>query len=229
MKRLLALLLAVLMIALPLSSLAANFVPERATAYMEIKFKCGCTRGGTGAMIGRRGLITSAHNLYCHNHAQGLEYCNFYFGARSAGSCYYKYNGRFSYTVYNSFRNGYDSSNDIGYVVFESPVGDNTGWYAWLAGTDHDLNQEYVHIMYYDSTRHSKGDWDLAYVRSNTEIYWNAYAYDTGGGPVYFDYEGLDFPTVIGVYTSNDSSGHAYARRLTMDVINDMRADGAFN
>ncbi len=171
MKRLTVLLLALLMLALPMLASADTFNTEHATAYLESKFQCGCSRGGVGAMIGRYGLITAAHNLYCHTHGQGLKYCNFYFGARSAGSCWYEYSGNFRYSVYNTFRNGYDSANDIGYVIFDSPVGNTTGWFGYLVGSDRDLDYEYMHMMYFDNYRHSREEFTIMQVYNDTQVY----------------------------------------------------------
>ena len=96
-KRMLALLLLLaLVIALPLQSVADSFDPHRATAYMTIKFECGCTRYGTGAMIGRYGLVTAGHNLYCSTHASPLKTCDFLFGAKSPNSGRYRYSGNFT-------------------------------------------------------------------------------------------------------------------------------------
>lgn len=227
-KRLLAFVLMLALLALPLISQADSFNANHAIAYMESKFQCGCTRGGTGAMIGRRGLVTAGHNLYCHQHASKLKYCNFYFGARGANSCWYEYSGNFTYRVYDSFSNGYSSANDIGYVVFDSPVGDQTGWFGWITGYDSDVNMEFMNVLSYDSSRHVKNVYDIGYLTGTNQVYWYGYINGTEGGPVYINSEGLEY-RVVAVYTSHDSNGNGYGRRLTSDLINDMRADGAFD
>lgn len=139
-KRMTALLLAVLLL-LPLAAFADNFDLHHPVAYLDARFTCGCQRGGTGTMVGRYGLITAAHNLYCPEHGKPLKTCDFYFGAVSRNSCWYRYDGRFNYTVYDTFQNGYRAENDIGFVIFETPVGNETGWYACMVGTDHDLHE----------------------------------------------------------------------------------------
>lgn len=229
MKRLMAFLLAALLLTMPLFASADTFNTEHATAYLECKFQCGCTRGGVGAMIGRYGLITAAHNLYCHTHAQGLSYCNFYFGARTAGSCWYQYSGKFTYTVYNTFSNGYNSNDDIGYVIFDSPVGNTTGWFGYLVGDDSDLHYEYMHMMYFNTYRHSREEFTIMQVYNDKQVYWEGRNYNYGGGPVFLWYEGMEFPRVVAVYTSDNSDGYSFGRRLTSDIIRDMRMDGAFD
>lgn len=227
-KRAVSFVLALAIALLPLIASAATFEPSRAIAYMEAKFTCGCERGGSGVMIGRYGLLTAAHNLYCQNHGKQLKYCNFYFGAKSANSCWYKYSGNFHYRVYETFKNGYSSENDIGYVIFDSAVGKETGWFACRVGSDSYLNEEYTHIDTYDFNRHLQSLFSIQYVRGSKQIYWDGWISGAEGGPVYFWSEGMEYPEVIGVYTSHDSNGNGYGRRLTNDVFKDMQAEGAF-
>ena len=65
MKRIIALLV-LFVLAFSVSAQADSFNAEHAMAFMEITFTCGCSRVGTGAMIGRRGLVTAAHNPFHH-------------------------------------------------------------------------------------------------------------------------------------------------------------------
>lgn len=226
MKRMLTLMAAILLFLLPC---AASAEQNHAVAYMESRFTCGCSRSGTGTMIGRRGLVTAAHNLYCHQHGEPLKSCNFYFGAVSANSCWYRYDGKFRYTVYETFQDGYSSRNDIGYVVFDTPVGDETGWFGYIVGSDYDLNEEYTHVLSYDGKRHLQSYFEVQYVLNSTQIYWEGWVSGNDGGPVYFDSSDINGPYVVAVYTSYDNEGNNYARRLTNNVIRDMREDGAFD
>lgn len=229
-KRFLALLVLILMI-FSVGAQASSDVNIHTLAFMDIKFNCGCTRYGTGTMIGRYGLITAAHNLYCPEHGQNLKSCSFAFGSKSLRSAWYRYTGRFSYTVYDTFRNGYKSENDIGYVIFDSPVGNETGWQDYIVGTDFDLNWEFTHVYTYDN-KAKLGYLGLGQedVISSTEVKLEGYLSGAEGGPVTVNYGDGDYPDylIVAVYTSHDSSGNGYGRRITQNVINDMRADGAF-
>ena len=229
MKRILVLVMALVLLLLPTTSLAARFVPERAIAYMNGKFDCGCTLAGSGTMIGRYGLITAGSNLYCYQHGKPMSYINFHFGAKSANSCWYKYSGRFTYWAYDKFENGYSSVNDIGWVIFDAPVGNETGWFASRAASDSYLNEEFVNVMSYDYKWHMQSVFSVMYVRDSKRVYWDGWKSGTEGGPVYFWQEGMEFPEVVAVYTSHDSDGNGYGRRLTDDVIDHMRTYGAFN
>lgn len=228
MKKPIALVMCLLLLALPLVSQAATFDTSHATAYTYSRFSCGCTMGGSGAMVGRYGFLTAAHNLYCHLHGQPLKTCDFYFGAKSVNSCWYKYDGKFTYWAYDTFRNGYDSANDIGFVIFETPVGDETGWFGTWAGTDSEMDQEFTHVLSHDANRHLQSLFEVQYVYDANQLYWKGLINGTSGGPVYLWEEGYDYPWVVGVYTSYDENGNSYARRLTLDVFEDMKANGAF-
>ena len=234
-RKLMALTLAaLLLLSLPLHSLAASFSYEKAICLMTVQFQCGCSRYGTGAMIGRRGLITAGHNLVCLNHSRALKSCTFLFGAKSANSGTFKItvkNGK-GYTArwYDSFSGGYSSSDDIGFVVFEKPVGDSTGWFGWWAGSDYDMNEEFMNTFDYDGRGRLKDLFTVQYVLDSKRLYWDGHLWDTQGGPVVFDQEGMDWPQVVAVSTTYDTSkNRGYGRRITMNVINDMRAMGAFN
>ena len=165
------LLAAVLVLAVPLCSLADSFDPHRAMAFMVIKFDCGCSRYGTGSMIGRYGLVTAGHNLYCPTHGKGLKSCDFIFGAKSPNSGRYKYNGTFSYYVYDTFRNGYSSKDDIGYVIFDKPVGDSTGWFGYWAASDDDMNMEFTNVYLYSNKGKLQTLYTIQYVADSKQIY----------------------------------------------------------
>jgi len=108
-------------------------------------------------------------------------------------------------------------------------VGNTTGWFGYLVGSDRDLDYEYMHMKYFDSYRHSREEFTIMQVYNDTQVYWEGRNYNYGGGPVFLWYEGMEFPMVVAVYTSDSSDGYSFGRRLTNDVIRDMRMDGAFD
>lgn len=227
MKRILTLMLAILLFLLPCAATAEH---EHAVAYMEIRFSCGCNRGGTGTMVGRYGLITAAHNLYCHEHGSPLKRCDFYFGATSLDDCWYEYNGAFRYWAYDTFRNGYDSDNDIGYVVFPSPVGDETGWFGCKVMNNEDLNGKITQELSYNKNRELQKRYRVLRVLGSKQINWGDGSDGTEGGPIVFASNGQDGgPYVVAVYTSHDDEGKGYGRRLTNDIFRDMRSNGVFD
>ena len=224
-KRLTALVLAAVMMFSPLVSRAASFNPNHALAFMAIRFTCGCTRGGTGAMIGRYGMVTAGHNLYCSKHGKPLKTCDFYFGAQTPCCSWYHYSGKFTFWVYDTFAKGYHSENDIGYIVFKKPVGDTTGWFGYWGGSDCDLNRKYATLYNYNGNRHLQSKSVYEKVYSSRELYWGGKLSGTSGGPLVIKENGHYY--IVGVSTAVDKKGNSYARRLTNNVIRDMRSNGA--
>lgn len=228
-RRVIALLLAaVLLAALPLSALA-EFDAHLATAYMSVKFECGCTRYGSGAMIGRYGLITAGHNLFCMKHGKPLETCDFIFGATSTSQGAYKYNGNFYFYSYDTFKNGYNAADDIGYVIFYSPVGDSTGWFGYWTAPDKELKNTRINVYMYSDKGSLRTLYTKQTVSGSKQVRMDEYLDYGEGGPVFFAGVGSNGPSVVAVFTSHSSKGYGYGRRLTNQVINDMKADGAFN
>ncbi|MCR5296984.1 MAG: hypothetical protein K6E17_06210 [Clostridiales bacterium] len=229
MKKRIALItvLALLVCALFAGSASAADMRRTAVAYMNITFQCGCSRCGTGTMIASNGMITAGHNLLCPTHNKPVEKCNFYFNRRT-NDYYSEYSGPFNYTYYCDFSNGYNSENDIGYIVFPSNVGNKTGWYGFSVESDDDLKWEYCHMYGYTSAGVLTADWNQIEVESAKQISWERASdfRDVGeGGPVYYDYEGLEYPIVVAVYTSHYGST-GYARRITNQIYKDMKEDG---
>ena len=203
-------------------------VTESATAYMEIEFECGCTRTGAGAMIAKNALVTASHNLVCMNHTKKVKSITFNFGYWGAGTAMYKYTGAFTYRYYERFVNGFNSADDIGYVVFPENVGEKTGWFASKVCNDKTLKYKdtnFVGVLN-DTVIY---DYNQIDVYSDREITWkisDQFSKSLEGRPAYWNYDGLKYPTVIGVYTSH-SDTNGFVRRLTNQIINDMKKDGA--
>ena len=136
--------------------------------------------------------------------------------------------------VYDTFKqsNGsirYSAENNIGYVIFDKNVGDTTGWYSIYAPSAYNLTGEWYYWIGYKN-------WDLYYdymfldANDSSNVFsfksiQSAYLQGTG---IYNWDEGCEGPTLVGVYIS-DSGSLCYGRKVTQNVINDMRKNGAFN
>ena len=228
MKKTIAVLMVLILLLGTAMPVLADTTENTAVAQMDIQFKCGCSRIGTGTMVAKNGFITCAHNLICYEHSKGLKSCVFYFG-RNKQKYAYRYNGNFTYYYFTDFKNGYDSSDDIGYVVFPKNVGQHTGWYASTAESDEDLRWEYSNIAgYYGFNR--RYDFEQIEVYSSKEICWpisSGLKQCGQGGPVYFWESGEKYPTIRAVYTTTGDHGKkGFARRITNSVIEDMRKNG---
>ena len=197
--------------------------PERSIAYMDITFKCGCSRIGTGAMVCTDGLITAGHNLICSEHSQGAKDIDFYFGYVSKSDYYYLYNGHFHYWYDDNFKKGYRSKYDIGYVRFDENIGKKTGWMATRYGPDKEFDRQVCSISAYsrdgELTEYSAQisiDSDLQFFLNQKEL-----PYGGEGAPVYIYRNGT--PTLVAVYNSHTSRG-CLGRRITKDLFNDMKS-----
>ncbi len=225
MKRLTLVMLLLILILPSYAAVAGGLstYPEKSIAYMDISFECGCSRIGTGTMICRDGLITAGHNLICKDHCQTADRIEFYFGYVSSDDYYYHYSGHFHYWYLDSFTHGYHSKNDIGYVLFDEDVGDETGWMGWWYGPDREFEGETCAISAYSSdgdlTEYSAQitvDSKLQFILNQEKL-----PYGGEGAPVFVYHNGT--PSVIAVYNSS-TSYYCIGRRLTKDLVNDMKA-----
>ncbi len=229
-RRMLALFMTAVLLAAacPVSAGAAtrSKLPYSAVAYMEIEFACGCTRTGTGTMICKNALLTAGHNLLCSDHNRKAETIDFWFGYTSKSDYHYRYSGRFTYTYYCNFSNGYNSADDIGYVVFKSDVGEYTGWLGtrWYSNADSLAGISVRTIGFsYGSLRTASG---TLRVRSSKQVsFRRENSLGAEGGPVYC-MEGSKEYRVLAVYTSFTDT-EFYARRLTESLFDDMKRSGA--
>ena len=135
---------------------------------------------------------------------------------------------RENYHSYADFSRGYESDNDIAYIIFPKDIGSNTGWYASSAESDDDIKWEFCHMIGYNGYKRLY-DWEQVEVESSKLISWPAsreYREGNQGGPVYYRYEGLEYPVLVAVYITC-SNTRAYARRITNNIYSDMERDGA--
>ena len=224
MKRLIAVILLLVLILPAYSAVAAgrSAFPAKAIAYMDITFRCGCHRIGTGVMICTDGLLTAGHNLICKEHCQTAEKLDFYFGYVSKDDYYYKYNGHVHYWYEDSFAKGYKSRYDIGYVRFDENVGEKTGWLASRYAPDSEFDGQVCSISAYSSdgelTEYSAQisiDSKLQFFLNQEEL-----PYGGEGAPVIIDRNGK--PTVVAIYNSHTNYG-ILGRRLTKELFYEMR------
>ena len=225
MKRLTAVIL-LLILLLPSYTAAADggrsAYPEKAIAYMDITFRCGCTRIGTGAMVCADGLLTAGHNLICKEHSQTAQRIDFYFGYVSDDEYYYRYNGHIHYWYLDSFKKGYQSKYDIGYVLFDENVGEKTGWLATRYAPDREFDGQICSIIAYsrdgELTEYSAQisiDSKLQFSLNQEEL-----PYGGEGASVCIYRDGK--PTLVAVYNSHTNYS-CLGRRLTKELFNEMK------
>ena len=228
----LSLILCLLLAMAPVSASAGNGVtefPQRCTAYMQIKFRCGCKTTGSGGMIAANGLITAGHNLLCRKHNELVTSITFYFGYVSSNNYFYKYNGKYTPIVYCDFSGGYTPENDIGLIKFEQKVGNKTGWY----GSQVDYASAYDGVSGYICYYNDKGKVLICkgnmveYDDTNIVLEHAGLPSNADGGPLYFlRGSGLN-EAVIGVYSSGES-GECHCSLIGQNLWNKIKAELSF-
>ena len=208
-----------------LTSTQVKKFPFSAVAYMEIEYKCGCTRRGTGAMISRYGLITAGHNVLCSKHNQTAKYIDFWFGYFSKSDYLYRYDGSAEFTYYCDFSGGYNSRNDIAFIIFKKDVGEYTGWFGYRTYSNaSSLAGASIRAMGYNVRTLKQTTGKLVSLNQNELTFTKHVDMDSEGGPVYVVEGGEHY--LVGIYTSSTSSDW-YMRRLTANIVDDMKAKGA--
>ena len=202
----LTLILCLALTLLPATASAGNGnteFPQVVTAFLKIKFECGCKATGSGGIIRPDGLITAGHNLLCKIHNKPAASIDFYFGALSTDNYWYKYTGKFTTYVFCDFSNGYTSENDIGIVKFSKRVGDSTGWYGWDYGDATEYAGEKAFISSYNPD--AKGliyqATLSAYDDARVTFDHKALPESADGSPIYYLRGTGRNPALIGVYT----------------------------
>lgn len=198
--------------------------PYSAIAYLDIKGECGCSWTGSGFMVSKDGLATAAHCLVCSEHQKWVSGITMYFGYRSNKNYTYRYNGGASYWYGSNpyAQGGYVSDDDYAYLKLEKNVGDTVGWFGIQSSHEQVEGQQYTVTGY----RHGVLKSAVGAVQIHDDKHLS-YLMDmepgNSGCPVYdSDYY------VIGINVC-ESSRSNYARRLTGDVLDQMRRQGLFD
>ena len=191
-------------------------------------YECGCTDSSYGVMVSRNGLITRAVTIYCPRHGQKYSRLEFFFGFVNDELFAARYDGDFSFTAYEQFKKGYEKENDIAFIRFAEPVGDETGWYACKAASDKELKKSHL-VLRLDTVR-GRIQADAPSVKVlNKKFLSYTYMKGTASGVPTLIEDGDGNRTVIGICTAYDPEDNVgYIRRITSRVYNDMKADGLF-
>ena len=228
-----ALVLCLLLTLLPTSALAGNGnteFPQRCTAYMKIKFRCGCKTTGTGGLIAADGLLTAGHNLICREHNALVTSIEFYFGYISSDNYWYRYKGKYTPIPFCDFSKGYTAENDIGLVKFAEKIGLKIGWYGSQTRRASEYEREKGFICYHSSD--GKGLICKGTIREGN--YRDAISIDhaelpagADGAPIYFlRGAGLN-EALIAVYTHSEN-GKCYGTVINRDVFDTMQQKLSF-
>ena len=216
--------LCLLLTLVPTSALAGNGItefPQRVTAWMKIKFDCGCKTEGTGAMVSADGLITAGHNLFCKKHNKPAKTIEFYFGYVGSNDYFYRYSGSCNFFTFCDFSNGYSRKDDIGFVKFPKKFG--IGWYGSQTRNASEYNGEKGFVCYYgDNGKVKMFKNDINEYDSTTiTLEHSPLPTSAEGAPIYFQRGAGLNEALIGVYTGAEG-GQCYFSLITRQVFNSM-------
>ena len=221
-------LLALLLLCLPLLSGAENVEVDSRVARIMATYECGCSESSFGVMVSRNGLLTRSQAVYCPTHGKKFTRLEFYFGFLEEGLYAAYYNGQFTFRAYEQFKSGYKEENDIGYIRFAEPVGDQTGWYACKAASDKELKNAYLVFRTDNAGGNIQMDVPSASIKDKKFLLYTYVKGTASGMPVLMT-DGNGNPTVIGLAVAyNPDENVGFIRRITSRVYNDMTSDGLF-
>ena len=202
--------------------------PYSAIAYMQVKARCGCNWASTGFMVSKDCLMTGAHCVACTKHGDTACNITMYFGYKSNKNYLLKYDGATTYWYGTNFRDRqgtYNTHWDYAYVHLEKNVGDTTGWFGLTTMSDSSLRTSYLEVAGYRrgelKTSHGyvPGVWDLIlYHDADTEPGYS-------GCPIF----NSDYYVVAINVAGPNRMGCNTGRRITSDLISEMRSNGMFN
>ena len=232
LKKILFLLAFSVLLLCPLLSGAEQVAVDSRIVALHTTFECGCEVTKDGVMISQNGLVTKSNALYCSTHGKKYSHITFYFGYVGNGNAVYQYDGDdFKCHAYETFEGGYNQENDIGYVKFFEPIGDETGWYAIKAPSDNDLNGA---NLFYRINRPSGTEERTvpSFTILDKKFLYMPYTESIASGlPVILPDQYAGDGYVVGIINSYVNSGteqHCNIRRITSRVYNDMLSDGLF-
>ena len=204
-------------------------VTDSRIANLAVSYECGCTMNSHfGTMVGPNGMVVPAAALYCANHGKPYTAIQFKFGPRPDGSSFMEYNGEFTAQSYETFENGLNMENAIGYIRFPIAVGDTTGWFKCKAATDTELKAGPLLIKSFrngynpvDLTGEGSPNGDkIVMVTVDGKVY--------SGTPAFIVKDGEE-PILAAVLVGKAGDGTIFGRRITTKVFKEMKRDGLFD
>ena len=229
MKRLFCLAILLMIVLLcPILSGAENLEVDSRVARVISTFGCGCKDVSYGAMVSRNGLITRSEAMYCKDHGKKFTQMYFYFGFADDETYVTRYDGKTKFRAYEQFGGGYKADNDIAYVRFAEPIGDQTGWYACKAASDDELRNARLFFRSDNEKSNFHLEVSSANIRDKKILTFDYTGGTATGIPVLME-DGNGDVAVIGLGISyNPDDGKGFIRRITPRVYGDMTSDGLF-
>ncbi len=161
--------------------------PYAAIASLTMVFSCGCGGVGTGFMVSNNCMLTAGHCLICSEHGNGATSINARFGLRPDGDWLVNVtvtpNNAIMY--HNPNYTGSQENYDYGYIVFNTNIGNTTGWFCIASRSNSVLNGMNINVTGYRGGVMYDCEGQIKAV-TNRRVKYNADTQDgQSGGPVY--------------------------------------------
>ena len=163
--------------------------PYSAISYLDIDYPCGCTNEGTGFMASKNCMLTAGHYIICPNHGTEASTITAYFGYQSNSNYWFMAVATSSTAViyHDPEFTGSEKNYDYGYVVFNTDVGNTTGWFGLAARNNSTLNGIWISVSGYDQSVLKRSDGTITSVSTKRIKYDADTATTQSGSPVYFN------------------------------------------
>lgn len=204
--------------------------PYSAIANLRVTGACGCNWSGSGFMVSRDCLMTASHCVFCEEHEQSAEFFVMYFGYKSDKNYLLKYDGETNYWYGNRPTNGsYSREWDFAFIKLQKPVGDTTGWFGIASMNDAALSGTRLEVAGYRDGLLKKS-WGATTIENQYVINYDSDTVPGNSGcPVFTSDNYAVAIHVANVTDKNDNGLYNVGRRLTQDLVNEMRGLGMFN
>ena len=125
--------------------------PYSAISYLQMTFADGCSAEGTGFMVSANCMLTAGHCFMCEDHGSYVNSMTAYFGYESTSSYLASITATADNAIFYTDPNytGSQKNYDYGYVIFETNIGNTTGWFGLSAKADSALEDLAVDVSGY--------------------------------------------------------------------------------
>lgn len=204
--------------------------PYSAIAYLHINYSCGCSDFGNGFMVSKNCMLTMGHSVICKNHGNDATSIIATFGMQSNSSYLAQVTATPSNSViyHNPQFTGTQKNYDYGYVVFNTNIGNTTGWFGLASRSDSVLDGMSVSVTGYEDKKDMRsGNGKITSTATNRIKYDVDTSESQSGAPVYFNDPSIGY-LVVGIHTHGTDliNWKNSGWRITSTFINELRTLG---
>ena len=203
--------------------------PYSAIAYLKVCFSCGCSVVGNGFMVSKNCMLTAGHCVVCEDHGNDATSITATFGYQSSSSYLVRVTATPSNSViyHDPQFTGTQKNYDYGYVVFNTNVGNTTGWFGLASRNDSTLDGMSISVSGYEGLTLKRSDGNVTSTATNRIKYDADTVEGQSGSPVYFN-DSTNGYLVVAIHTDGTDliNWKNSGWRITSAFINELRSLG---